>query len=186
MPTAQEFFASGRGNGFPFCLKIDTAANITAIDGNTLSPEDETVLRAKEVTRAEAIRFFGDLKSVSFASKTIGGFLIDFDDGDYGYGALSDGATNVDLLDPHERVCVGHFDLDYSSYENDADLWGAAQGAAQGGFSEVARFEIHDFAYASDTDQYYLIYGAGYYADDEITLEQEADWSDLTFNYHTY
>jgi hypothetical protein len=79
MPTAQEFFASGRGNGFPSCLSKENVSTYDNVEAMTLQ---------------EAIKIFWNLASITYSASSSGNDL-----------SISISGTSTAPEEPKDRIC---------------------------------------------------------------------------------
>ena len=181
MPTAIPFTALGRGNGFPFCLINATDSEINAVDGNRFAP-GQGILRAKEFSLEDTTAFIWNLYSVGFPADFAG---VSYPDSVLRYGAAFEHYVDAIEFTPRERVCTETLDLELSPLRNRGNAFIA--NSVNPAVSDLnARFEIHGVCFATDTSKYYLMYMAGFYADDYVSLDEEILFANLTFNYYTY
>ena len=181
MPTAIPFTALGRGNGFPFCLINATDSEINAVDGNRFFT-GQGILRVKEFSLEDTTAFIWNLYSVGFPADSDGN---SYPDSVVKYGEAFEVYADATELNPRERVCAESLGLELSPLRNREDAFIA--NSVNPAVSDLnARFEIHGVCFATDTSKYYLMYMAGFYADDYVTLDAEIPFANLTFNYYTY
>ena len=178
MPTATSFTALGRGNGFPFCLTNATDSAINAVDGNRFAP-GQGILRAKEFSLEDTVALIWNLYSVGFPADSDGN---SYSDSVVKYGAAFETYLDATELNPRERVCAETLDLELSPLRNRGNAFIANTNA----HDKNARFEIHGVCFATDTSKYYLMYMAGFYLDDYVSLDAEIPFANLTLNYYTY
>lgn len=181
MPTATSFTALGRGNGFPFCLINATDSTITAADGNRFAT-NQGILRAKELSFVNTMAFIWNLYSVSFPNDSSGN---SYSDSVLKYGAAFETYADATEFTPRKRVCTESLGLELSPLRNLGNAF-IANTDAVATHGKNVRFEIHGVCFATDTSKYYLMYMAGFYLDDYVTLDAEIPFANLTFNYYTY
>ena len=186
-PTADPFNAAGRRNGLPFTLLAATDSAINAVDGsNFAGASGQRKIRVKEFSFDDILPYIWNLYSVTFPTVTHGGVDHIFASaGIYKMGDISDlGPDLLDALTPKERVV---FDpgLTLSPLGNSGDV-AAAEVEAEGFNMGTARFEVHHICFATDTNKEYLMHSSGLYADDNVTLEVEIPFDNLTFDFYTY
>ena len=178
MPTATSFTALGRGNGFPFCLINATDSAINAVDGNRFAP-GQGILRAKEFSLEDTVALIWNLHFVGFPNDSSGN---SYSDSVVKYGGAFETYEDATELNPRERVCAETLDLELSPLRNRGNAFIANTNA----HDKNARFEIHGVCFATDTSKYYLMYMAGFYLDDYVSLDAEIPFANLTLNYYTY
>lgn len=178
MPTATSFTALGRGNGFPFCLINATDSAINAVDGSRFST-GLGILRAKELSLTNTMAAIWNLYSVGFPNDSSGD---SYSDSVVRYGLASEVYADATELTPLERVCAESLGLELSPLRNNGEAFIANTNA----HDKNARFEIHGVCFATDTSKYYLMYMAGFYLDDYVSLDAEIPFANLTLNYYTY
>ena len=179
MPTATSFTALGKGNGFPFCLINATDSAINAVDGNRFGTGTLGILRAKELSLENTMAAIWNLYSISFPDDASGD---SYSDSVVRYGAANEIYVDATELNPTERVCAESLGLELSPLSNSGNAFIANTAA----HDKNARFEIHGVCFATDTSKYYLMYMAGLYFDDYVSLDNEILFANLTFNYYTY
>jgi hypothetical protein len=178
MPTATSFTALGRGNGFPFCLINATDSAINAVDGNRFGT-GLGILRAKELSLTNTMAAIWNLYSISFPNDASGN---SYSDSVLRYGLETETYLDATALTPLERVCANELGLELSPLRNRESAFIANTAA----HDQNARFEIHGVCFATDTNKYYLMYMAGFYFDDYVTLDAEIPFANLTLNFYTY
>lgn len=180
MPTATSFTSLGRGNGFPFCLLNATDSAINAVDGTNFGGVTSLgKLRVKELSLVNTMAFIWSLYSVGFPDDSSGN---SYSDSVVRYGASFENYVDATELTPVKRVCAESLGLELSPFRNNGNAFIANTNA----HDTNARFEIHGVCFATDTSKYYLMYMAGFYGDDYVTLDAEILFANLTFNYYTY
>ena len=181
MLTATSFTALGRGNGFPFCLINATDSAINAVDGSRFST-GLGILRAKELSLTNTMAAIWNLYFVRFPNDSSGN---SYSDSVVKYGAAFETYLDATELNPRERVCAETLDLELSPLRNRGNAFIA--NSVNPAVSDLnARFEIHGVCFATDTSKYYLMYMAGFYLDDYVSLDAEIPFANLTLNYYTY
>ncbi len=180
MPTADSFTALGRGNGFPFCLINATDSAINAVDGNRFGT-GLGILRAKELSLVNTMAAIWNLYSISFPNDASGN---SYADSVVRYGDANENYVDATELNPTERVCAESLGLELSPLRNRGNAFIA--NTEDFGTLNNARFEIHGVCFATDTSKYYLMYMAGFYSDDYVSLDAEIPFANLTLNYYTY
>ena len=178
MPTATSFTALGRGNGFPFCLINATDSAINAVDGNRFAP-GQGILRAKELSLTNTMAAIWNLYFVRFPNDSSGN---SYSDSVVKYCGAFETYEDATELNPRERVCAETLDLELSPLRNRGNAFIANTNA----HDKNARFEIHGVCFATDTSKYYLMYMAGFYLDDYVSLDAEIPFANLTLKYYTY
>ena len=181
MPTATPFAALGKGNGFPFCLINATDSEINAVDGNRFGT-GLGILRAKELSLTNTMASIWNLYSISFPNDSSGN---GYADSVVRYGGANEVYLDATELNPTERVCGARsLGLELSPLRNRGDAFIANSLNIPSALN--ARFEIHGVCFATDTSKYYLMYMAGFYSDDYVSLDDEIPFANLTLNYYTY
>tara|TARA_R100001015_G_C4606028_1_gene161087 strand:+ start:810 stop:1343 length:534 start_codon:yes stop_codon:yes gene_type:complete len=177
MPTATPFTALGRGNGFPLCVIHGTDSAISAATG---SEQAMGILRREELSLTNTMKFIWNLYSVGFPDDADGN---SYSDSILRYGVSTEIYSDQPILNPLQRVCVEELNFSLTGGGGDKAFIAETLNADVDTF---ARFQIHGVAFATDTSKYYLMYMAGFYADDRATLRTEIPFANLTFNYYTY
>tara|TARA_R110000803_G_C11786387_1_gene297375 strand:- start:35 stop:574 length:540 start_codon:yes stop_codon:yes gene_type:complete len=179
MPTADSFTALGRGNGFPFCLINATDSAINSVNGDRFQTR-LGILRVQELSLKNTMAAIWNLYSISFPGDSDGN---SYSDSVVRYGAANENYVDATELNPTERVCSAEsLGLELSPLRNSGNAFIANTNA----HDRNARFEIHGLCFATDTSKYYLMYMAGFYFDDYVTLISEIPLANLTLNYYTY